>query len=105
MRYVTTVGETDFSVEVLEKGRVSVNGKIMEVDFENINGQPVYSMVIDGKSYEAYVYEGEEGWQVLLLVSSIRSKLRMSERSACVPRPVGQWLTQASSTSKLRCPA
>ena len=24
-------------------------------------------MVIDGKSYEAYVYEGEDEWQVLLL--------------------------------------
>lgn len=67
MRYVTTIGDTEFSVEVLEKGRVSVNGRIMEVDFENINGQPVYSMVIDGKSYEAYVYEGEDELQVLLL--------------------------------------
>jgi biotin carboxyl carrier protein len=39
----------------------------MDVDFENISGQPVYSLVIDGKSYEAYVYEGEDEWQVLLL--------------------------------------
>ncbi len=67
MRYITSIAGTEFSVEVLEKGRVSVNGKVMDVDFENINGQPVYSMVIDGRSYEAYVYEGEEEWQVLLL--------------------------------------
>ena len=66
MKYVTTIADTEFTIEVLAKGRVSVNGKIMEVDFENINGQPVYSMVIDGKSYEAYVYEGDEEWQVLL---------------------------------------
>ena len=39
----------------------------MEVDFETISGQPVYSLLIDGKSYEAYVYEGEDEWQVLLL--------------------------------------
>lgn len=67
MRYVTTVGETDFLIEILDKGRISVNGKIMEVDFESISGQPVYSMVIDGKSYEAYVYEGDDEWQVQLL--------------------------------------
>jgi biotin carboxyl carrier protein len=67
MKYLTSIGETQFTVEVLGKGRVSVNGKVMEVDFENISGQPVYSMVIDGKSYEAYVYEGDEEWQVLLL--------------------------------------
>lgn len=67
MRYITTIGETEFTVEVLDKRHVSVNGKVMEVDFENISGQPVYSMVIDGKSYEAYVYEVEDEWQVLLL--------------------------------------
>ena len=67
MRYVTRIGDTEFIVEVLANGRVSVNGKAMDVDFENISGQPVYSLVIDGKSYEAYVYEGEDEWQVLLL--------------------------------------
>ncbi|MFH1183895.1 MAG: biotin/lipoyl-containing protein [Chloroflexota bacterium] len=67
MKYVTTIGETDFLIEVLDKRRVAVNGQVMEVDFENISGQPVYSLVIDGKSYEAYVYEVEDEWQVLLL--------------------------------------
>ena len=67
MKYVTTLGSTDFIVDVIDHRHVSVNGKVMEVDFENISGQPVYSMVIDGKSYEAYVYEGEDEWQVLLL--------------------------------------
>ncbi len=67
MKYVTTIGETEFNVDVIDKGHVSVNGKVMEVDFESISGQPVYSLVIDGKSYEAYVYAGEEELQVLLL--------------------------------------
>jgi biotin carboxyl carrier protein len=67
VKYVTTIGDREFSVEVLGKGRVSIDGKIVDVDLDNISGQPVYSMVIDGKSYEAYVYEGEDEWQVLLL--------------------------------------
>jgi len=67
MKYVTTIGETEYSVDVIDKGHLSINGTVMEVDFESIGGQPVYSMVIDGKSYEAYVYEGEDEWQVLLL--------------------------------------
>jgi biotin carboxyl carrier protein len=69
MKYVTTIGNTEFLVEVLDRGSIRVNGQVMEVDFENISGQPVYSLVIDGKSYEAYVYEGEgeDEWQVLLL--------------------------------------
>jgi biotin carboxyl carrier protein len=67
VKYVTTVGETAFVLEVVDAHHVSLNGTLMEVDFENISGQPVYSLVIDGRSYEAYVYEGEEELQVLLL--------------------------------------
>ncbi|HSR21322.1 MAG TPA: biotin/lipoyl-containing protein [Anaerolineales bacterium] len=75
MRYVTTIGDKEFSVEVLGQGRVSIDGKIVEVDLGNISGQPVYSMVIDGKSYEAYVYEGEDEWQVLLLGQQYPAKV------------------------------
>ena len=67
MKYATTVGETSYVLEILDAHHVSVNGQVMDVDFENISGQPVYSLLIDGRSYEAYVYEGENGWQVLLL--------------------------------------
>src|SRR5512141_614761 len=66
MKYVTTIGDKEYSVEVLDKRHVSVNGKITEVDFEAINGQPVYSLLIDGKSYEAFVAPAEDAWQVLL---------------------------------------
>ena len=67
MKYVTTIGGTEFIVDVVDPHHVSLNGTLMDVDFENISGQPVYSLVIDGKSYEAYVYEGDEELQVLLL--------------------------------------
>ncbi len=67
MKYVTTVGDTEYTVEILDKDQVLLNGKLMQVNFEAISGQPVYSLVIDGKSYEAYVYEGEDQLQVLLL--------------------------------------
>lgn len=66
MKYIATIGDKEFTVDVLDKRHVSIGDQIMDVDFENISGQPVYSLVIDGKSYEAYVYEGENEWQVLL---------------------------------------
>ncbi|HTP01594.1 MAG TPA: biotin/lipoyl-containing protein [Anaerolineales bacterium] len=67
MEYITTIGDKEFSVEILDRGRISVNGKVMQVDFESISGQPVYSLLIDGKSYEAFVNPDDEQWQVLLL--------------------------------------
>ncbi len=67
MNYITTLGDKEFTLEVLDKRHISVNGKVMEVDFESISGQPVYSLLIDGKSFEAFVNPDEDQWQVLLL--------------------------------------
>ncbi len=67
MNYITTIGEKQYEIEVVDRRHISVNGKVMEVDFESISGQPVYSLLIDGKSFEAFVNPDEDQWQVLLL--------------------------------------
>jgi biotin carboxyl carrier protein len=66
MKYITTINDKVYTVEILDDHRVIVEGTVYEVDFESISGQPVYSLMVDGQSYEAYVYPSEEGWQVLL---------------------------------------
>jgi len=66
MRYITTVEGKQFSVEILDEKHVSVDGKTYEVDFESVSGQPVYSLIVDGKSHEAYAAQTDDNWQVLL---------------------------------------
>ena len=66
MKYITTVENREFTVEVLDEKHVSVNGKVYEIDFESVSGQPVYSLIVDGKSHESYVARGDDNWQVLL---------------------------------------
>jgi biotin carboxyl carrier protein len=66
MKYITTIGGREFEVELIDDDHVIVNGVTYAVDFNSIGNQPVYSMIVDGNSYEAYVYPDDEGWQVLL---------------------------------------
>jgi biotin carboxyl carrier protein len=66
MKYITTVEDKQYLVEIIDEKHVSVDGKIYNVDFESVSGQPVFSLIVDGKSHEAYVQEGDETWQVLL---------------------------------------
>ncbi len=66
MRYITTVEGKQFLVEIIDDKHVSVDGKVYEVDFEPVSGQPVYSLIVDGKSHEGYVAQGDDTWQVLL---------------------------------------
>jgi len=66
MKYITTVEDKQFLVEIIDEKHVSVDGKVYEVDFESVSGQPVYSLIVDGKSHESYVAPGDNNWQVLL---------------------------------------
>jgi biotin carboxyl carrier protein len=66
MKYATTLNDKTYIIEINEDHRVFVDGQEYQVDFESVSGQPVYSLLIDGQSHEAYVSEGEEAWQVLL---------------------------------------
>jgi biotin carboxyl carrier protein len=66
MKYITTVEGKQFLVEIIDEKHVNVDGKVYEVDFESVSGQPVYSLLVDGRSHEGYAARGDEDWQVLL---------------------------------------
>jgi biotin carboxyl carrier protein len=66
MKYITTIAEREYSVEILDEHRISIDGQVNQIDFNPVSDQPVYSIIIDGKSYEAFVYPADNSWQVLL---------------------------------------
>ena len=66
MKYVATSGEREILIEILDEHHITVDGVDYEIDFESVSEQTVYSLLANNNSYEALVYESEEGWQVLL---------------------------------------
>jgi biotin carboxyl carrier protein len=66
MKYVTTIDNQEFSIEIVDERHVRIGGRLYEVDFESVNGQPVFSMILDGRSYESFIYQNDESWDVLL---------------------------------------
>ena len=66
MKYVTTIEGKEFEIEVVDDHHVRVGDRLVAVDFEWVSGQPVFSLILDGRSFESYVYQGDEDWQVLL---------------------------------------
>jgi biotin carboxyl carrier protein len=67
MKYITTVYDQVFQIEIVDEHHVAINGQMLEVDFNSVSGQPIYSLLVDGKSFEGFVYPGEEAWEVLLM--------------------------------------
>lgn len=75
MRYITTIGEREFLVEIIDETHIMLDGKPYQVDIDQIADQPVYTVLLDGSSYESYVYAGQEGWQVLLQGRSYQAQV------------------------------
>ena len=67
MKYIASIEGKNYTIEIIDDKHLRVGDQVLEVDFETVSGQPVFSLIVDGKSYEAFVYPGDDGaWQVLL---------------------------------------
>jgi biotin carboxyl carrier protein len=67
MRYLAEVDELEFPIEILDEHHVRFGGDVLKVDLAAVSGEPLYSLIVNGESFEGYVYPDEDGWQVLLL--------------------------------------
>ena len=102
MKYITTIDDKEFLVEIIDENHISVDGKIVEIDFESVESQPVFSLLVDGKSYEAYVYEGDENLEVLIKGRLYHSKVE-DERERRLREAAGGSST-VSGTFYLKAP-
>jgi hypothetical protein len=66
MKYITTLKDHEYTIEIISEKKIIVDGTLYDVDFESISGQPVFSLLLAGESHEAYVYPDEDQWEVLL---------------------------------------
>jgi acetyl/propionyl-CoA carboxylase alpha subunit len=67
MRYISEVDGLEFPVEILDEHHVLFGGEVLEVDLAAVSGESLYSLLVNGESFEGYVYPDEDGWQILLL--------------------------------------
>jgi len=66
VKYITTVGGRQYTVEINDERHVTLDGVSYEIDFVPLAGQPIYSLLIGGRSYEAYISPGDGDLQVVL---------------------------------------
>lgn len=93
MRYITTVNDREYLVEIIDERHVSVDGCVYNIDFLQIGNQPVYSLIVEGMSYEAHAYPDEEHWQILIqgrlymaAVEDERERRLRAHRGSVAPR-------------------
>lgn len=66
MKYIATIDDRSFEIDINEQGEIIVDGKRLSVDFKSVADQPVYSMLLDGESFEGNVSTQDALVEVLL---------------------------------------
>ena len=96
MKYITTVGDQEYEVEILSERQVRVNDNVYAVDFEALSGQPVFSLLVDGGSYQAHIIEGDdEATLQVLLRGTLYNAIVEDEREKRLKAAAGSSVAEA----------
>jgi biotin carboxyl carrier protein len=103
MKYITTIGEKEYTIEILGSRQISVDGKVYDIDFQSISGQPVFSLLVNGSSYQPAVFPGDEDTLQVLMRGALYIATVEDERERRLKSAGGSG-TAASGEFTLRAP-
>lgn len=101
MKYIATVGDEEFVIDVNREGEVTVNGTTCFVDMQGVGSASLYSLIVDNKSYDIFIDERDENFLVVMwgglfevVVQDERTRRLAGLRRGPVA-PVGEVLVKA----------
>ncbi|GAB4540500.1 MAG: acetyl-CoA carboxylase biotin carboxyl carrier protein subunit [Anaerolineae bacterium] len=101
MKYIASVSDQEFTIDVNREGEVTVDGTTYTVDIQGVGNHSLYSIIIDGKSYEVFIDEQDEYFLVVTWDGLFEVKVQdeRTRRLAGLKRgpvaPVGEVLIKA----------
>ncbi|RME77180.1 MAG: biotin/lipoyl-binding protein [Chloroflexi bacterium] len=66
MKYITTINDQEFTIEINQDNQVTVNGQPVEVDMHQMLDTTMHSLIINGQSYDVRMKEGTGAYVVEL---------------------------------------
>lgn len=66
MKYIATINEKEFEIEIGHDHEIMINGQLYEIDFQLLPDGGVVSLLLNNYSWEAVVEERDEQFEVLL---------------------------------------
>lgn len=67
MKYIAEIGGKEYTVEIIHKDgdvKISLDGKPSQVDLCEVSPGALYSLILNGNSYELWARHTDEGWEV-----------------------------------------
>lgn len=66
MKYIAEISGQEYLIEILNEGKVKIDGEVYEISFEAVRQQMTYSLLVNGKSFETNIYQENGSWEVLM---------------------------------------
>ena len=66
MKYIATIEDKEYEIEILSETRVLIDEVPHEINFKRLRQYLSFSLLVDGKSYETNIYQDNNDWEVLL---------------------------------------
>lgn len=88
MKYLTTVNDKTYTIEINDDRHVVVDGKTYAIDIMAFAVRDLYSLILDNVSHEAFVDSDGDDWQVLLKGDLYSAKV-VDERAVRLAKSAG----------------
>ena len=66
MKYITSVNDQQYTIEIDHEDRITVNGEKYDIDFHQLSEGGILSLLLNNHSLEAIVEERNGAWEVLI---------------------------------------
>lgn len=59
MKYITTVGDEQFTIDINQDGQITLNGEVINAEMRQMMDTTMYSIIMDNVSYDLRMNEGD----------------------------------------------
>jgi len=66
MKYITTLNDQQYTIEIDHDDQITVNGESYDVNFQQLSEGGILSLLLNNHSLEAIVEERDGAWEVLI---------------------------------------
>ena len=102
MKYITNVDGVEYQIELLEDGGFLLNGEDVQVDLQAVDARSVYTVLVDGRSFEAALTD-DNGY-IEVIIEGVRYRTEVVDEHAMLLRQAAGETAGASGEFELEAP-
>ncbi|MDX1521912.1 MAG: biotin/lipoyl-containing protein [Anaerolineae bacterium] len=66
MKYITTIGDQQFTIDINRDGQVTVDGEVVNIDMRQMDDTTMYSILMEGQSHDIRMSVGDSVYRAEL---------------------------------------